>query len=61
MFKALDVEFLRAFEEGDTERSAEIRARKQALRDAPAHPSIDAAKTLDELKTAWPLPEGKVE
>lgn len=48
---AKDVEFQRALETGaDT---AAIVAAKQALRDAPAAPAIDAASTPDELKAAW--------
>jgi hypothetical protein len=35
---------------------ATIEAAKQALRDAPADPAIDAAQTPDQLKAAWPLP-----
>lgn len=49
MLEALDAESLRAQEDGDAARLADIKARKQALRDAPANPKIDAATTLDEL------------
>lgn len=51
-FASLDVQFQRALERGaDT---AAIVAAKQALRDAPADPRIDAATTLDALKAVWP-------
>lgn len=45
----LDVQTLRAVEQQDTGKLAEIVARKQKLRDAPADPRIDAAQTLEEL------------
>jgi hypothetical protein len=32
-----------------------IAARKQALRDAPADPRIDAAANTSQLKKAWPV------
>jgi len=48
---AKDVEFQRALETGaDT---SAIVAAKQALRDAPAASTIEAASTPDELKQAW--------
>jgi len=51
LLAAKDVEFQRALESGaDT---AAIVAEKQALRDAPAAPEIDAASTPEELKAAW--------
>lgn len=51
LLAAKDVEFQRALETGaDT---AAIVAEKQALRDAPAAPEIDAASTPEELKSAW--------
>ena len=46
-----DIEFQRALETGaDT---SAIVAAKQALRDAPAAASIEAATTPEELKQAW--------
>ena len=48
---AKDIEFQRALETGaDT---SAIVAAKQALRDAPAAASIEAATTPEELKQAW--------
>jgi hypothetical protein len=55
MLAALDVEFQRALEAGDTVKQAEIVAKKQALRDATAHESIVNAATVEELKAANPL------
>ena len=55
MLAALDVEFQRALEAGDTGKQAEIVAKKQALRDATAHASIVDAATVEELKAANPL------
>lgn len=48
----LDAEFMKALETGaDT---TTIVAQKQALRDAPADPAIDAATTPEELKLVRP-------
>ena len=50
----LDKDFMRALEAGaDT---AQVVADKQALRDAPALASIDAATTPDELIVIQPIP-----
>lgn len=55
----LDTAFMKAQETGaDT---TAIVAQKQALRDAPAHASIDAATTPDELKAVQPIPNVTVE
>lgn len=51
---ALDVEFMKAVEAGDTATQAEVAAKKQALRDLPDVPSIDAAKTPEDLKAIDP-------
>ena len=48
---ALDIEFQKALETSSD--TATIVSKKQALRDAPANTAIDAAKTVDELKTSW--------
>jgi hypothetical protein len=47
---ALDIEYLAADEDGDQPRKRTIAARKKKLRDATAHPAIDAATTLEALK-----------
>ena len=52
-FFELDVEFQKAVETSDTSKQAEVAAKKQALRDAPADSAIDAATTSDELKAQW--------
>ena len=49
-FEILDVEYMRASESQDTEKMAEIVAVKQVLRDLPASPAIQEAKTPEELK-----------
>ncbi len=46
----LDVDFLRSLETDDKIGKASIVAKKQRLRDAPAHIAIESAKTPDELK-----------
>lgn len=51
---ALDVEYQRACEEDDEVVKAAVVERKQELRDAPAHPSIDDASTPEELMAAIP-------
>jgi len=51
---ALDVAFMRAVEQADTAKQAEIAAEKQALRDVTKDPDIAAASDVDALKAAWP-------
>jgi hypothetical protein len=51
---ALDVQFMRAVEQADAAKQAEIAAEKQALRDVTKDPDIAAATDVDELKAAWP-------
>lgn len=53
LFPALDVEFMRAVEMGDTVKQAEIAAKKQALRDL-TDINIDSVNTIEELKALWP-------
>lgn len=45
----MDGEYLRGLETGDGTAQA-VANKKQKLRDAPAHPAIERAKTIDELK-----------
>jgi len=54
LLEQLDVEFMRAQEQGDQAKADEIAAKKQALRDAPADPVIESATTPDELKAVTP-------
>jgi hypothetical protein len=49
---ALDIEFQRCLEYGED--TSAIVAQKEALRDAPQDPAIDAAQTPEELKAVWP-------
>lgn len=51
----LDVEYQKADEAGDAQRKTQIAAQKQALRDVTADPSIEAAKTPEDLKAVWPV------
>jgi hypothetical protein len=53
----LDVEVMKAQDMGDTEKLAQIRQRKQELRDLPTtlRPTLDAANSVDELKAIQPL------
>lgn len=50
----LDADFMKALEAGDTTLQADISTQKQALRDAPSDPAIDAAQTPEELKLVQP-------
>ncbi len=53
-FAVLDVDYIRALEEGDDVKMAAVRAKKQALRDAPADPKIDECESCEGLKKTWP-------
>ncbi len=50
LLRELDAAWFVAVEQGDTEAQATIAAQKQALRDAPADPRIEAAQTPAELE-----------
>jgi hypothetical protein len=50
--EALDAEFMRALEAGAP--TADIVARKQALRDVTADPRIENAQSTAALKAVWP-------
>ncbi len=51
LLAALDVEFMRAVESGNTALQSEIASKKQALRDVT---SIDLPDTLEGIKATWP-------
>jgi len=50
--EALDIKYQRADEDGDLELKKAIVLKKKKLRELTNHPSIDAAKTIEELKLA---------
>ena len=52
-FQELDIEFQRAIETGNSTKQAEVAAKKQALRDAPADADITDAVDTDALKAQW--------
>ena len=52
-FEKLDAEYMKALETSSD--TTAIVAKKQALRDAPADPAIDAATTPDQLKAFQPI------
>lgn len=54
LLEQLDVKYMIALEANDETAQADIKDKKQALRDAPADPAIDAASTPEELKTVRP-------
>ena len=52
VFKDLDIQFMKALEQGNTTLSTEIGTKKQALRDI-TDIDISNISTLDELKALW--------
>jgi hypothetical protein len=52
LLEGLDVEAMRALEQGKP--TTDIVIRKQALRDVTADPAIEAAQTPEKLKAVWP-------
>jgi hypothetical protein len=50
VFEELDIEYQRATETEDRNRMKEVAALKQVLRDLPASPAIQEAKTPEELE-----------
>lgn len=52
--EALDIEFLKALEEKDDTKMAEIAAKKQALRDVTKDPGISSKRNPDTLKAYIP-------
>ncbi len=54
LLEALDVRFQRALEDEDDEVRAAVVAQKRALRGLPDDPAIAAARTPDDLASAWP-------
>jgi len=54
LLRELDVQFMRAVEEGNEQRKAEIVAKKQALRDVTKDDSVVNATTIDALREAIP-------
>jgi hypothetical protein len=55
LLEALDVEAVRADEDGHAEAKARVVERKKRLRDAPADPRIEDAQTPEELLAVDPL------
>lgn len=55
LLEALDTEFLRALENGDSAALEIIKQKKQELRDVTKHPDITAAQSIEDLKQIKPL------
>ncbi len=55
-FPGLDGQWSRAFGQGRKDEAAAVEAKRQFLRDLPADPRIDAAKTIDDLNAVKVLP-----
>ena len=53
LLDALDVEFQKALETDDATKKAEVIAKKNALRDAPADSAIESATDEAALKAQW--------
>jgi hypothetical protein len=51
ILEKLDVEYMRALENNDTEKQQEIASRKQQLRDVTA---VELPDNLEDLKNTWP-------
>jgi len=58
ILEALDIEYQRADEDGNTQKKKEIANQKKKLRDITAIPEIDAALTPEALKAIWPVDLG---
>jgi len=54
LLEKLDVDFMRAQEQNDSERAEQIAEKKQLLRDVTKAPEIEAASTPEELKAFRP-------
>lgn len=54
ILEALDVDYIRALEDGDLNKQAQIVSVKQELRDATDSPEIESAKTPEALKDVIP-------
>jgi hypothetical protein len=54
LLQALDRDYMRADEAGNTELKQQIAAKKQALRDVTNDPAIEAAATAEDLMNVWP-------
>ena len=52
LFPSLDIEFIKALEQGNTELSTEIGLKKQELRDV-TNIETGSISTLDDLKSTW--------
>ena len=50
-----DRQFMIAIKDGDIAAQERLRGRLKQLKDAPAHPDIARAKTLEELRSVRPL------
>jgi len=50
----LDIAFMQALEDNDTDAQADIASKKKRLRDAPADSAIDAATTVEAVKKVRP-------
>jgi hypothetical protein len=60
-FEKLDGDYFKAYEKDDKKEMARVSKRKQYLRDIPAHPDIDKAATVEELKAIIIKPWGQEE
>lgn len=52
ILELLDIEFIKAIENGDSEKQAEIASKKQALRDVTL--TEITGNTPEEIKAVWP-------
>jgi hypothetical protein len=50
LLEALDIEYMKALEQNDTQKMQEVVAQKQALRDVTQHPDLLEVESVEELK-----------
>jgi hypothetical protein len=50
LLEALDIEYMKALEQNDTQKMQDIVAQKQALRDVTQHPDLLEVESVEELK-----------
>ena len=53
LLEALDVDYMKALEAGNSSAQTTAKNKKQALRDVPAAAAIEVASDITELKAAW--------
>jgi hypothetical protein len=50
LLEALDIQYMKALEQNDTQKMQDIVAQKQALRDVTQHPDLLEVESVEDLK-----------